>query len=248
MNITVLYDSVILNPWWRSRSLALSNGDSPAKGLVLELDPARLETQERYKLLIGGVVPRPIAWVSTISPGGDLNVAPFSFFSAVGSDPMLLSFCPANRADGREKDTLRNAAPVEEGGVGEFVVNVVGEASAVRMAVTAENLPPEESEFDLAGLTSVPSARVRPPRIAGVPLSFECRTLRVLRFRPGAPSGSNMVLGEVVHVYAEDGLLDERFRVDPARLQAIGRMGGRGYTRTRDRFELPFGRAALDES
>lgn len=214
----------------------------------MELDPSRLEAQERYKLLIGGIVPRPIAWVSTISPNGELNAAPFSFFNAVGSEPMIVSFCPANRGDGSEKDTLRNAAPVEEGGVGEFVVNFVKEPSAVPMSVTAEDLPAGESEFDLAGLASVPSVRVRAPRIDGVPLSFECRTLRVLRFRPGVPSGSNMVLGEVVYVHAEDGLLDERLRVDPDRLQAIGRMGGRGYTRTSDRFELPFGRAALDKA
>ena len=96
----------------------------------MELDPETLSPQERYKLLIGGIVPRPIAFVSTISPAGALNLAPFSFFNAVGSSPMLLSFCPANRADGEEKDSLRNAKPVAEGGVGEFVVNIASETMA----------------------------------------------------------------------------------------------------------------------
>jgi len=212
----------------------------------MELDPEKLSPQERYKLLIGGIVPRPIAFVSTISPDGALNLAPFSFFNAVGSTPMLLSFCPANRADGQEKDTLRNAKPVEEGGVGEFVVNIAAETIAAQVSAAAEDLPYGESEFELAGLKPAPSRRVRPPRVAGAPLSFECRTRSVLRFAPGQAGGANLVLGEVLYVNAIDELLDDQMRVDPDRLRAFGRMGGRGYCRTTDRFDLVFGRNALD--
>src|SRR5580765_603384 len=93
----------------------------------MDLDPLALSQADRYKLLIGCIVPRPIAFVSTVSPSGRLNLAPFSFFNGVGSDPMTLLFCPANKPDGSEKDTLRNCKPVSEGGTGQFVVNAATE-------------------------------------------------------------------------------------------------------------------------
>ena len=111
----------------------------------MEADPRDLEISERYKLLIGCVVPRPIALVSTVSPSGELNLAPFSFFNGVGSNPMTLVFCPGNKLDGGEKDTLANCKPVAEGGTGEFVVNVAVESYAAAMAAAAEPLPPGES-------------------------------------------------------------------------------------------------------
>lgn len=211
----------------------------------MEIDPRTLEGADRYKLLIGCIVPRPIAFVSTISADGRLNLAPFSFFCGVGSDPMTLLFCPANKPDGTEKDSLRNAKPANEGGVGEFVVNVATEAYAARMAAAAEALPYGVSEFELSGLTAAPSTRVRPPRVAESPISFECRTTHVIRTNPGRAAGGNIVVGEVVHAFVRDDLIDDRYRTDPAKLAAIGRMGGLGYTRTRDRFEMPMGREAL---
>lgn len=211
----------------------------------MEIDPSRLSQADRYKLLIGGIVPRPIALVSTLSPESRPNLAPFSFFNGVGSDPMMVLFCPANRPDGSEKDTLRNCKPLAEGGLGEFVVNIVSEAIERRMAAAAEPLPYGESEFDLAGLAAAPSLRVQPARVAESPLSFECRTVQVVRTNPGRAAGGNVVLGEVVHIHAADGLVNERFHVDAAKLEAIGRMGGLAYCRTRERFEMPMGRAAL---
>jgi len=212
----------------------------------MELDPAALDQPTRYKLLIGCIVPRPIAFVSTISPDGQLNLAPFSFFNGVGSDPMMLLFCPANKPDGSEKDTLRNCKPVSEGGTGEFVVNLVSESFERQMAACAEPLPYGESEFELSALHTASSAKVRPPRVAESPVAFECRTVQVIRTNPGAPAGGNVVLGEVVHVFVRDGLVNDRFHTDPAQLRAIGRMGGFGYCRTGDRFEIPMGRAALE--
>lgn len=211
----------------------------------MELDPAALAPIDRYKLLIGGIVPRPIALVSTISTDNALNVAPFSFFAGVGSDPMTLLFCPANKPDGGEKDTLRNCKPDSEGGRGEFVVNIVSHALARRMAACAEPLAYGDSEFDFAGFGASPSRRVAPPRVSDCLMSFECRTLQVIRTNPGVPAGGNIVLGQVVHIHAADGLVNERYHVDPAILDAIGRMGGIGYCRTHDRFEMPMGRAAL---
>lgn len=212
----------------------------------MEILPDSLEARERYKLLIGGVVPRPIAFVSTVSPGGALNLAPYSFFTAIGSNPMSLLFCPATLPDGSDKDTLKNCLPPGQGGVGEFVVNVAAEPFARQVAAAAESLPYGESEFDLTGLTPVPSSKVRPPRVAESPISYECATLQVLRMAPGEPAGSNVVVGRVLCVHIDEALLDERFHIDPDGLKAFGRMGGFEYCRTRDRFEMPRGRAALE--
>lgn len=212
----------------------------------MELNPANLPQPDRYKLLIGCIVPRPIAWVSTISPDGQPNLAPFSFFNGVGSDPMMLLFCPANKTDGSEKDSLRNAKPATEGGVGEFIVNIVAHPLALQMAATAEPLAYGESEFDLAGLTQAPARFVRAPRVLESPVSFECRTHQVIRTNPGAPAGGNIVIGQVIHIWIRDDLLNDRHHTDPAKLDAIGRMGGLGYCTTRDRFEMPMGRTALE--
>lgn len=211
----------------------------------MEIRPQDLERSERYKLLIGCVVPRPIALVSTVSPEGRINVAPYSFFNAVGSNPMTLLFCPGNKPDGTEKDSLLNARPVEEGGLGEFVIQMTVEEHIRRMVACSEELPYGESEAELSGLTTVPSQVVRPPRVAESPVAFECRTVQVIRTNPGEPLGGNLVLGRVVHVHLRDDLVDERLRVDPERLRAVGRMGGLTYVTTRDRFDVPRGRAAL---
>jgi len=210
--------------------------------MPLDIDPSQISPGERYKLLIGGVVPRPIAFVSTISRSGQTNLAPFSFYCGVGSNPMTLAFCPASDAQGEDKDTLRNCRPEAEGGTGVFVVNIASERYERKVALAAEPLPPEESEFVLTGLTPVASKRVAAPRVAESPLCFECRTLQIIRTNPGASGAGNLVLGEVVHVHAEDGVINDRFHVDPDRLSAIGRMGGLGYCRTRDRFTMKPGR------
>lgn len=212
----------------------------------MEFDPEALSVGNRYKLLIGAIVPRPIAFVSTVSALGKTNLAPFSFFNGVGSNPMTLLFCPANRPDGSEKDTLRNCKPIEEGGTGEFVVNVAVERYARAVAAAAEPLDAEDSEFDLVSLARERSHVVRPPRVAESPIAFECRTLEVVRTNPGRPGGGNVVLGQVVHVFVRDDLVNDRMHVDADKLAAIGRMGGHGYLTTRHRFDLPRGRAALD--
>ncbi|MCI0630697.1 MAG: flavin reductase family protein [Phycisphaerales bacterium] len=213
----------------------------------MELSPDKLAAAERYKLLIGCIVPRPIAFVSTISPDGrSANLAPFSFFNGVGSNPMTLLFCPANKADGSEKDTLRNCKPLSEGGTGEFVVNVSIDRYARQVAAASEPLEYGESEFELTGLTTAPSRVVKPPRVAESPVAFECETVQVVRTNPGAPAGGNIVIGRVVHVFVRDDLINERYHIDAAKLDAVGRMGGIGYCRTRDRFEMPFGRAAIE--
>jgi flavin reductase (DIM6/NTAB) family NADH-FMN oxidoreductase RutF len=208
----------------------------------VDIDPAELSGLERYKLLIGGILPRPIAVVSTLDAQGRPNLAPFSFFNGVGGHPMTLMFCPANNGDGSEKDSLRNASAT-----GEFVVNVAPDSMIERIAATAEGLPHGESEFDFAGLDAVSSKAVAPARVGGSPISYECRTRQILRLAEGEPGGANMVIGDVVHVYVDDAVIDDRFRIDPAAIDLVGRLGGFGYARTRDRFDLRAGKAALDE-
>ncbi len=212
----------------------------------MELNPDQLEPSDRYKLMIGAIVPRPIAFVSTRSADGRTNLAPFSFFNGVGSDPMTLLFCPSNKPDGEDKDTLRNARPVEEGGTGQFVVNLAVESYERQVAAASEPLEYGQSEFDLTGLATSPSRVVDVPRVALSPMAFECETMQVIRLNPGAPGGPNVVLGRVVHVYVRDDLVNERFHIDAERLAAIGRMGGSEYCRLENRFDMPFGRAALE--
>lgn len=199
--------------------------------------PNELERKNRYKLLIGAITPRPIALVSTCDSAGTTNLAPYSFFNGVGSEPMSLLFCPSS-LENADKDTLRNCLPVEEGGTGEFVVNVAVEEYARAMAATAESLPFGVSEFDACGFTPAPSRIVRPPRVLQSPIAFECRTTHVIRLTPGEPRGHNIVVGEVVCIWADNDVVNERFHVDPEKLRTVGRMGGKAYCRTRERFEL----------
>ncbi len=221
-----------------------------------DLCPSQLSPADRYKLLIGLIVPRPIAFVSTISQDGRTNLAPFSFFCGVGSEPMMLAFCPASDGRGMDKDTMRNVRlphdpddpddPDHPGGTGQFVVNIVTEAIARQVSAAAEELPYGQSEFDLSGLTPVASSVVKPPRVAECPAAFECVTRQIVETNPGVPSSGNLVLGEIVRVHAIEGILNERYHTDAALLAAFGRMGGPTYCTTRDRFDLPRGRAALE--
>src|SRR4051794_14515028 len=200
----------------------------------MENDPQARAFELCYKLVIGCVVPRPIAVVSTISVEGMPNVAPFSYFTVASHTPLSLAFTVGGlKNDGSVKDTLRNARFVEDGGVGEFVVNVADESYASGMARTGESIPYGESEFHHSGLTPSPSRVVKPPRVGESSVSFECRTTHII------PVGdASLVIGEVQHIHIRDHLLDERYRVDADKLAAIGRMAGNDYVRTRDRFEI----------
>jgi len=206
----------------------------PPEPGFMELDPRSMAADLCYKLVIGCVVPRPIAVVSTISPDGVPNVAPFSYFTVASHDPLSLAFCVGGpKADGAMKDTLRNARPVEDGGLGEFVVNVADETYAAGMARTGESRGEGGCALDHARPTPPPPPAVRPPRVGEASVSFECRTTHVI------PIGvARLVIGEVVQIHVRDHLVDDRMRVDPDKLAAIGRMAGNDYVRTRDRFEI----------
>lgn len=197
--------------------------------------PANLSPADRYKLLTGLVVPRPIAWVSSRSADGTANIAPFSYFAIVGHDPMALSVSVTGRKpDGSIKDSGRNLMPVDQGGRGVFVVNLVSEHQAARMARTARPLPQDQSEFTMAGLDIVPADHIDAPVVAGALAAFECRTATMLEV-----GTARVFIGEVVHLFVHDDVVDHRMRIDFDRLGAIGRLAGSDYVRTRDRFSLP---------
>lgn len=212
----------------------------------MELDPEALTPADRYKLLIGGIVPRPIAFVSTASADGLVNLAPYSFFNGVGSNPMSLLFCAVNNRDGGMKDTLRHVLPVAEGGTGEFVVNIATETYAESITKAGESLSYGDSEFTLTGLTPVPSSRVRAPRVLESPMAYECETMQVVRIADGVPGGGNIVIGRVVMIHVRDDLINDRYHVDAERLGAIGIVGSASYCRIQDRFEILI-KARLDE-
>ena len=196
----------------------------------MQLDPSALSTQDNYKLMIGSVVPRPIAWISTRADDGTLNLAPFSFFIAVSPDPPTVAVSIGFRA-GARKDTWHNIETT-----GEFVINVVTEDVAEAMNLTSGNYEPRVDEFAVAGLTPAPSVVVRPPRVAESPLNMECRLQQVIAV--GAPpAGYGLILGEILHWHVRDDLYHHG-RIDLAALHAIGRLAGNGYTRTRDQFDM----------
>lgn len=200
----------------------------------MDVRPDELPYREFYRILLGAVGPRPIAWVSTLSKGGRPNLAPFSFFNVLSGKPPLLGFSPALRqveAGSVPKDTLRNIRET-----GEFVVNIVTFENAEAMNLTSGEYGPEVDEFERAKLNYRASQVVRAPQVAESPVSFECKLWRILDFGTEAPSGS-LVIGEIVSVHMEERVLKEG-RLDPQTLDLVGRMGGIQYSRTTQRFEL----------
>jgi flavin reductase (DIM6/NTAB) family NADH-FMN oxidoreductase RutF len=186
-----------------------------------------------YKLLVSTVVPRPIAWVTTQDVDGSVNAAPFSFFNAVSGNPPVVAIGIGGRGPGDVKDTGGNIRRT-----GQFVVNLVSNALAEKMNITAIDFDKEVNELAEAGLHTAPSSRVKPPRIAESPASFECERLVIVEV--GVDRA--VVLGKVVAIHvADEFVLDaQRCYIDTPKLDLIGRMHGRGwYARTTDRFDLP---------
>ena len=198
----------------------------------MELDPDQLNTRTMYEWMIHSILPRPIAWVSTVSVSGIANLAPFSFFQGVCARPPTLMFCPVNHRDGSPKDTLRNVEAT-----GEFVVNTVSATDAEAMNATSAMLGFEESEFERFGIAAAPSVVIRPPRVANASVAFECRLDRIIRVSEG-PAGGNIVLGRIVRMHVADAVIGAGGYPDPDKLDLVGRMGGTDYVRTRDRFSI----------
>jgi flavin reductase (DIM6/NTAB) family NADH-FMN oxidoreductase RutF len=183
-----------------------------------------LNWEDAYKLLIGSIVPRPIGWVSTVSAAGIHNIAPFSFFNGFGANPVILGFSPMSTNVLPQKDTLANVRAV-----GEFVINIATEETLVQMDTTGRIYPPEIDEFEVTGLTPVPSHVVKPPRILESPINFECKVFQLVPLGEGDGSAT-LVLGRAVHVHVSDRVIREG-KIDPALLRPVARMGGPFYAR-----------------
>lgn len=193
-------------------------------------DPADLDHTDAYKLMTGLVVPRPIGWIGTQDDNGSPNLAPYSFFQCVATNPPIVLFS-AGVTNGHQKDSLLNARTS-----GVFTCNMVGRATSEAMNASAAELGRGESEFDFAGLTPVPAAEVDAPLVAEAKATLECRVQQIVEL--GEPPVENaVVFGEVVRITVDDELLDGT-RIDFDGLDAVGRLAGSAYATTRDRFSL----------
>jgi len=201
------------------------------------VDPKEKSPKDFYKILIGSILPRPIALVSTISKSGELNVAPFSFFTVASARPPILCFSPSFKLaeDGISpvpKDTLVNIRET-----GDFVVNIVGEETLHEMNQTSFDYSPDVNEFEAAGLTIEQSLKVKSPCVAESLVNYECKLYDILELG-SEPMGGSLILGEVVQVHLSDTVY-KNGKVDPDILKPIGRLGGLWYSTINDKFELP---------
>lgn len=195
------------------------------------IDPKSTEPFNIYKLLIGSILPRPIAFVSTMGADGIYNLAPFSFFTAISANPPAIAFAPMMSLQGKRKDSLNNAERL-----GEFVVNVVSEDIVRPMNETSADFPPEIDEFEVSGLTPIPSDLVAVPRVKESHIAMECKLRQIVELS-SLPLGGSLVIGEVVRFHVDDEYFDD-YRIDVDKLRPVGRMAGFSYTRTTDRFDL----------
>ena len=191
------------------------------------LDPSAVSPGDLYRFMISVVVPRPIAFVSTVGRDGRFNVAPFSYYNAITNRPPLLGIS-INRREGVPKDTLRNIEQTEE-----FVVNSVDEPLAAQMVLSSGDWPDDVDEFALTALTPVPSDLIKPPRVGESPVSMECRLHRLIEL-----GSTSFVIGEILRAHVRDSVLTDG-RVDIAKLRPLGRLGGDGYSVVRDVIHMP---------
>jgi len=201
---------------------------------IMIIDPKQQSFKDNYKLMIGSIVPRPIAFVSTQSKDGIDNLAPFSFFNGVCSNPPTISFCPVRRGtDGNIKDTLKN---IQDTGV--FALNIVSESFAAEMVKTAIEFPPDVSEFAPSGLTPIPCEKIQSMRVGESKITFECELNQIIEIGDGSPGSGALVLGTIILFHVDEQLY-ENGRIDLDALKPIGRLAGaNGYVRTTDRFEI----------
>jgi flavin reductase (DIM6/NTAB) family NADH-FMN oxidoreductase RutF len=198
----------------------------------MQLDFSQLDAAESYRWLSSTVTPRPIAWVSTLSANGVTNLAPFSFFQVICDDPATLMVNVGRRPSSDLKDTLRNARDT-----GELVIHLVSKAEAEHMNATAATLAHDDSEFDAVGIATLPSVRVKPPRIAAAAVAFECSLAEVIEY-PAENPRQFLIFARVLLAHIDDAVMADDRHVDPAKLDLVGRLSGSWYATTRDRFAL----------
>lgn len=198
----------------------------------MQIDPSTTPVPSVYQHLTGVVTPRPIAWVTTLSPASVVNLAPFSFFNAFGANPPTVVFSPTLRRDATKKDTLLNLERL-----GEFVIHTATAPLADKVNLSSKEVPPDESEIALTGLSTVPSVKVKVPRLAEAPVALECMVRQIVPCGTG-PIAANLVIGEVVLMHIADEVFNDKGAVDPRKLKSVARLGGAFWCHTSDLFEL----------
>ena len=205
-----------------------------ARFTLRDYNPAEMSATEIYKLLVGAIAPRPIAFVSTVSAAGIPNLAPFSYFMIGGVNPPSVAISPTDKRSGERKHTLQNIAAT-----GEYVINIVTYAMREKMNLTSIEFPDGVSEWDEAGFIPAPSLKVKPARVAASPIALECRLHQIVN-HGGGPLSANYVIGEIVAFRIAAEILDENGVIDPRKVDAVSRLGGDWYARADDAalFEL----------
>lgn len=198
---------------------------------MLSIDTSENSERENYKFLIGSIIPRPIAFVTTMSEEGIINGAPFSYFNIVSSNPPMISLS-IQRAAGRQKDTARNII-----GLKEFVVHIVDENNVEKINQTAASLPPNESEIELANLTPVDSVKISVPGIKEAKIRMECKLEHSLELGGQDSPGCDLIIGKVVQFHIEEGIY-EKGRIDPMGLGAVSRLAGTNYAKIGEIFSM----------
>tara|TARA_B100000214_G_scaffold368735_1_gene340723 strand:+ start:2875 stop:3495 length:621 start_codon:yes stop_codon:yes gene_type:complete len=196
-------------------------------------DPKEISFSDTHKIMIGSIVPRPIAFVSTISKDGKNNVAPFSYFNGVCSNPPTIMFAPARRAwDGKRKDTLNNIIDNNE-----FVINLVSESFAEKMVACSTDFDSEVDEFKISGLSPKESSKVKPPRVGESKISFECQLNQIIEIGNGDPGSGFIVIGTIVLFHIDDEIYDNG-KILLEKFEPLGRLAGNLYTRPNDNIEI----------
>jgi flavin reductase (DIM6/NTAB) family NADH-FMN oxidoreductase RutF len=198
----------------------------------MQIDPANTSQKDIYKILSGSVIPRPIGWVSSISEDGIPNLAPFSFFNAVGEDPPHVMFSTV-RSGNTNKDTLNNVLATKQ-----FVVNMATEDLVEAMNATSINLPPEGNEFEYAGLTPVASNLVKPPRVKESPVSFECELVHHYSLEGHKDGGATIMIGRIVMFHIDESVLMEGYKINPETYRPIARLAGYDYAKIGEIFSI----------
>ena len=199
----------------------------------MKFDPSEISFTEVHKLMIGSIVPRPIAFVSTLSKNGKNNIAPFSYFNGVCSRPPTIMFAPARRGwDGKEKDTLINIRDNNQ-----FVINIVSESFAEKMVMCSTDFDSDVDEFEISGLNPVPSNKISPPRLLESKISYECELNQIVEIGEGDAGSGFIVIGTIVLFHIDDDVYDNgHILLD--RLEPLGRLAGNQYTRPNNNLEI----------
>ncbi len=188
--------------------------------------------QDNYKFLIGSILPRPIAWISSVNDDGSHNIAPFSFFTAISAKPMIVAFCPLIRTStGEEKDTARNIKKNKD-----FVINIFSENLAEKVNLTSAELPYGENEFAHANLETLNSEKVKAKRVKGCPIHFECQFRDFLSYGD-TPGAGQIITGEVMKVHVDESVYEEG-RIITQKLRPVGRGAGNDWFKCSDTFQL----------